>query len=79
MLNHWADLFPPRLRANRPFQEKGFILERARRCGRRRGLPVNFIAVDYYDQGGLIPAVRRLNAQQVKRVRRERQLAAAGD
>jgi hypothetical protein len=79
MLNHWADLFPPRLRANRPFQEKSFILKRARRCGRRRGLPVNFIAVDYYDQGGLIPAVRRLNAQQVRRVRRERQLAAAED
>ena len=25
MLNHWADLFPPRLRANRPFQEKSLI------------------------------------------------------
>ena len=43
------------------------------------GARFNFIAVDYYDQGGLIPAVRRLNAQQVKRVRRERQLAAAED
>jgi hypothetical protein len=77
MLNHWADLFPPRLRANRPFQTDSFILDRAHRCARRRGLPVNMIAVDYYDQGDLIPAVRRLNAEAVRRVRREQQLAAA--
>jgi hypothetical protein len=63
MLNHWADLFPPRLRANRPFLTKRFLLERARRCERRRGLPVNLIAVDYYDQGDLVEAVEELNAE----------------
>jgi hypothetical protein len=61
MLNHWADLFPPRLEANRPFQTKRFILDRARRCARERGLPVNLIAVDHYDQGDLIDAVKTLN------------------
>ena len=57
MLNHWADLFPPRRAANATFQT-------ARRCsgGRttaraERGLPVNLIAVDHYDVGDLIPAV----------------------
>jgi hypothetical protein len=61
MLNHWADLFPPQLRANRPFQTKRAILSRARRCARKRGLPVNLIAVDHYDQGHLIDAVQTLN------------------
>jgi hypothetical protein len=65
MLNNWADLFPPRLRANRPFLTERFLLERARRCTRRRGMPVNLIAVDYYDQGALVEAVDKLNAARV--------------
>jgi hypothetical protein len=76
MLNHCADVFPPRLRANRPFQTETFLLRRAHRCAGRRGLAVNLIAVDYYDQGGLLKAVARLNREQVRRVRRERQLAS---
>ena len=70
MLNHWADVFPPRLRANRPFQRERFILSRARRCGRARGLPVNLIAVDHYEQGDLIKAVERLNSERVEAARR---------
>ena len=69
MLNHWADLFPPRLQANRPFQEKQFILDRAHRCGRARGVTTNLIAVDHYDQGKLIPAVAALNKERVRAVR----------
>jgi uncharacterized membrane protein HdeD (DUF308 family) len=65
MLNHWADLFPPRLEANRPFQEKKFVLSRAHRCARVNGLPVNLIAVDHYDQGDLIEAVEELNDEGV--------------
>jgi hypothetical protein len=61
MLNHWADVFPPRLRANRPFQTKKFLLQRAHECERKRGMPVNLIAVDYYDQGALVEAVKVLN------------------
>ena len=77
MLNHWADLFPPRLEANRPFQTKRVLLDRAHRCARRRGLPVNLIAVDHYDQGRLIPAVAALNEERVRAVR-ERQRAQTG-
>jgi hypothetical protein len=69
MLNHWADVFPPSLSANRAFLEKRFILARARQCARRRGLPVSLIAVDYYDQGDLIAAVERLNRRRVAAVR----------
>jgi hypothetical protein len=63
MLNNWADVFPPRLRANRPFQTKRFLLERAHECERRRGMPVNMIAVDFYDQGDVVEAVKVLNAE----------------
>jgi hypothetical protein len=66
MLNHWADVFPPRLRANKPFLREQFILEHTARCARERRQPVNLIAVDHYDQGGLIPAVAELNAQRVR-------------
>src|SRR5829696_2683380 len=61
MLNNWADVFPPRLRANRPFQTKKFLLKRAHECERKRGMPVNMIAVDFYDQGAVVEAVKALN------------------
>jgi hypothetical protein len=61
MLNNWADVFPPQLRANRPFQTKRFLLQRAHECERKRGMPVNMIAVDFYDQGAVVEAVKQLN------------------
>jgi hypothetical protein len=61
MLNHWADLFPPRLRANRPFQTRRFLLQRAHECQRERRMPVNMIAVDFSDQGDVVEAVKQLN------------------
>jgi hypothetical protein len=61
MLNNWADVFPPQLRANRPFQTKKFLLQRAHECERKRGMPVNMIAVDFYDQGAVVEAVKQLN------------------
>ena len=70
MLNHWADLFPPRLRANRPFLRERVILHRAHRCARERGMPVNLIAVDFYDQGPLIDAVDELNGERIRAHRR---------
>ncbi len=72
MLNHWADLVPPRREANAPFLRRKVILRRAHECARRRGLPVGFIATDHYDQGELIEAVDELNAERV-RLLRERQ------
>ena len=63
MFNHWADVFPPRLRPNRPFLRRATILDRGRRCARERGMPVNLIAVDHYDQGDLVGAVAALNAE----------------
>jgi hypothetical protein len=70
MLNHWADLFPPRLAANRPFLTSRFLLSRAHRCAKERGVPVGLIAVDHYDQGEFLPAVDELNAERVQALRR---------
>jgi hypothetical protein len=63
MLNHWADVFPPQLRANRPFQTRRFLRQRLRECERRREMPVNLIAVDFYDQGEVVDVVEELNAE----------------
>jgi hypothetical protein len=69
MLNHWADLFPPRVKANRPFLTERFLLERAHRCAAKRDMPVSLIAVDHYEQGDLIEAVDKLNAERVEAAR----------
>jgi hypothetical protein len=70
MLNHWADVFPPRREANEPFQRKKLIIERAHRCARKLGVTVNLIAVDHYDLADLVPAVEELNAERIRAVRR---------
>ena len=74
MLNHWADLFPPRLEANRPFQRERFVLSRAHRCARERGLPVSLIAVDHYEQGRLLAAVDALNAERIRALRQRQRV-----
>ncbi len=70
MLNHWADVFPPRRGANVDFQTRREILGRARRCARERGLPVSLIAVDHYDLGDLVDSVEQLNRERIKAARR---------
>jgi hypothetical protein len=66
MLNHWADLFPPRRTAQEPFLTERFILERVHECERERGVPVSLIAVDHYDLGALVEAVEKLNAERIR-------------
>ena len=68
MLNHWADVFPPRLKANADFLDRRFILRRARECARARGLPVSLIASDFYDTGDLVEAVDAINAERGQRL-----------
>jgi hypothetical protein len=65
MLNHWADVFPPRRSANEAFQTRERLIDRARRCARERGLPVNLIAVDHYDLGALVKVVNELNRERI--------------
>jgi hypothetical protein len=75
MLNHWADLAPPRLGANRPFHRERVVIDRAHRCARKRGLPVSLIAVDHYDQGAFMAAVNALNAERVRALRQRQRVA----
>jgi hypothetical protein len=74
MLNQWADLFPPRVGANGPFQTERELLSRAHRCARERGLPVSLIAVDHYEQGKLLESVDALNAERVQALRRRQRV-----
>jgi hypothetical protein len=78
MINHWADVFPPRRGANVPFQRENVIVGRAHRCARKLGVTVNLIAVDHYDVGDLIPAVDALNGERIQAVRREQAAARSG-
>jgi hypothetical protein len=78
MINHWADVFPPRREANVPFQREKVIIDRAHRCAKKLGVTVNLIAVDHYDVGDLIPAVDALNAERIQAVRREQAAARSG-
>jgi hypothetical protein len=70
MLNHWADVFPPRRGANAAFLTRKQLLGRAHECARKRGLPVNLIAVDHYDQGDLIDSVAELNRERIEAAKR---------
>jgi hypothetical protein len=78
MMNHWADLFPPRREANVPFQREEVIVKRAHRCARELGVTMNLIPVDHYDVGDLIPAVEALNAERIQAVRRRQTAARSG-
>ncbi len=70
MLNQWADLFPPRRAANVAFQTHKELISHAHECARKRGLPVNLIAVDHYDVGDLIPSVAELNRERIRATNR---------
>ncbi|OEV10868.1 hypothetical protein AN218_15590, partial [Streptomyces nanshensis] len=57
LLNHFVtNAGGSRLDAGR-VNAKGFVVDRARRCGVQRGRPVNFIAVDYANLGDVAGAV----------------------
>ena len=54
-------MFPPGLRANGPSPTRSSCSTRAHECERKRGMPVNMIAVDYYERGALLDVVSKLN------------------
>jgi hypothetical protein len=78
MLNHWADLFPPRRTPNEPFQTRRELVSRAHECGRKRGVPVSLIAVDHYDAGALVETVETLNGERIQALRRVQAAARGG-
>jgi len=62
LLNHWIDTYPiPRTSNARRINSYDFLLDRARRCQRERGLFPNILAVDLYRTGDLMRVTDTLN------------------
>jgi hypothetical protein len=59
--NHWVEKVPRSPDLGAQVNASDFILDRARECRRRRGLMPNLVAVDFYDEGDVFEASRKLN------------------
>lgn len=62
MLNHWVAGEPPRPRDARRVNDADTLVARARRCARALGAFPSLLAVDFYREGDVVEAARRLNA-----------------
>jgi hypothetical protein len=62
LFNHWIDTSPsPRPSNAKQVNAYKPLLRRANECERRRGQPVNLVAVDFYETGDLFKVVDKLN------------------
>ena len=61
LLNHWIAKGTPSIDDAARVNSSGFLLDRARTCAAERGRMVNFVAVNFYDQGDLFTVVNTLN------------------
>ena len=59
--NHWVEKVPRSPDLGAEVNAYDFLVERARECRRRRGLLPNLVAVDFYDEGDIFEASRKLN------------------
>jgi hypothetical protein len=59
--NHWVEKLPRSPDLGGQVNSYDFLLDRARECKQRRGLLPNLIAVDFYDEGDVFEASRKLN------------------
>jgi hypothetical protein len=59
--NHWVEKLPRSPDLGAEVNAYDFLIERARECRRRRGLLPNLVAVDFYDEGDIFEASRKLN------------------
>ena len=60
-LNHWVEHVNPSPALARKVNNFDFLLRRARRCERARGLKPNLVNVDFYDEGSVLQVVNVLN------------------
>jgi hypothetical protein len=61
LMNHWIERVNPSPGLAERVNSTDRIVTRARACQRARGLVPNIVAVDFYDEGGLLEAVDTLN------------------
>lgn len=61
LVNHWIGNPLPSAEASADVNAESVLLGRAQACAEERGRPVNFLGVDFYDQGDLFAVVDVLN------------------
>jgi hypothetical protein len=61
LVNHWIAKRSPDVSDAARVNDRTFLLDQLRRCQEERGQRANFVAVDFWQQGGLIAAVDELN------------------
>ncbi len=59
--NNWVEKVPRSPSLGEKVNSYRFLIRRARECRRRRGLLPNLLAVDFYNEGDLFAAARKLN------------------
>lgn len=60
-LNNWIEQPKPSPENARDVNQFKTLIDRIRRCERRRGLDVNILAVDFYDEGDVLCVANKLN------------------
>jgi hypothetical protein len=64
LINHWINTDPQAKPSNAAkVNAHDFLLDRARRCARKRGLTPNLIAVDFYREGDPLKVAEELNRE----------------
>jgi hypothetical protein len=61
LMNHWIERVNPSPGLAAQANARDRLVRRGRRCRKERGVLPNIVAVDFYDEGGLIEAVDELN------------------
>lgn len=61
LLNHWIEKATPAPGDADKVNAFDFLLERARRCEKQRGMLPNLVAVNFYDRGRVLEVVDELN------------------
>ncbi|HYH58360.1 MAG TPA: hypothetical protein VD790_03965 [Thermoleophilaceae bacterium] len=61
LMNHWIERPNPSPSLAAKANDRDLLVRRARRCARARSLLPTIVAVDFYDEGGLLGAVDELN------------------
>lgn len=61
LVNHWIGNPLPSASASREVNAREVLLARAQACVEERGRPINFLGVDFYNEGDLFAVVRELN------------------
>jgi hypothetical protein len=61
LLNHWITDKQCEVSNATRVNARGVLLPRAEQCREERGMPPNFVAVDFYDRGDLFGVVDTLN------------------